>query len=74
MRKPQTFYTLTVRVIARDKSSTRRLTTVIFHGTSPRGEQNSAVCSRRSANGESVSDKLCFGQEKLQQKGSMATS
>ncbi len=74
MRKPQTFYTLTVRVIARDKSSTRRLTTVIFHGTSPRGEQNSAVCSRRSANGESVSDKLCFGQEKSQQKGSMATS
>ncbi len=42
MWKPQTFYTLTVRVIARDKASTRRLTTAIFHGTSPRGEQSSA--------------------------------
>ncbi len=42
MRKPQTFYTLTVRVIARDKASTRRLTMAIFHGTSPRGEQCSA--------------------------------
>ncbi len=42
MRKPQTFNTLTVRVIARDKASTRRLTTAILHGTSPRGEQGSA--------------------------------
>ncbi len=42
MRKPQTFYTLTVQVIARDKASTRRVTTAIFHGTSPRGEQCSA--------------------------------
>ncbi len=63
MRKPQTFYTLTVRVIARDKSSTWRLTTAIFHGTSLWGEQSSAVCSRRSANGESVSDKLYLGQK-----------
>ncbi len=63
MRKPQTFNTLTVRVIARDKSSTRRLTTAIFHGTSPRGKQSSAVCSRRSANGESVSEKLYWARK-----------
>ncbi len=63
MRKPQTFNTLTVRVIARDKSSTRRLTTALFHGTSPRGEQSSAVCSCRSANGESVSEKLYWARK-----------
>ncbi len=42
MRKPQTFNTLTVWVITRDKASTRQLTTAILHGTSPRGEQGSA--------------------------------
>ncbi len=31
-----------MRVIAHDKASTRRLTTAILHGTSPRGEQGSA--------------------------------
>ncbi len=55
--------TLTVRVIARDKSSTRWLTTAIFNGTSPRGEQNYAVCSLRSANGESVSEKLYWARK-----------
>ncbi len=63
MRKPQKLNTLTVRVIARDKSSTRRLITAIFHGTSPQGEQSSAECSRRSANGESVSEKLYWGRK-----------
>ncbi len=63
MRKPQTFNTLTVRVIARDKSSTRQLTTAIFHGTSPRGEQSSTVSGRQSANGESVSEVYNLGPE-----------
>ncbi len=63
MRKPQTFYTLTVRVIA------RRLTTAIFHGTSPREEQSSAVCSRQSANGESVSEKYVYWARKIATEG-----
>ncbi len=41
----------------------RRLTTAIFHGTSPRGEQSYAVCSRRSTNGESVSEKLYWARK-----------
>ncbi len=63
MRKPQTYNTLTVWVIASDESRARRLTMAIFHGTSPRGEQSSAVCSRRSANGESVSEVCNIGPE-----------
>ncbi len=46
MRKPQTFNTLTVRVIAGDESRARRLATAIVHGTSPQGEQSSTVGSR----------------------------
>ncbi len=54
VRKPQTLNTLSVLVIACDKSS---------HGTSPRGEQSSTVGSRRRANGESVAKYGIFGPE-----------
>ncbi len=63
MWKPQTLNTLT-----RNKSSARRLTTAISHGTSPRGEQSSTVGSRWSANGESVSEIQYFWARKSQNR------
>ncbi len=69
MRKPQTLNTLTVLVIARDKSSTQRLTTALFHGTSPRGEQSYTVSSHRSANGESLSEVYNFWARKIATEG-----
>ncbi len=68
MRKTHTLNTLTVRVVARDKASARRLAATIFHGTSPRREQSS--CSRRSANGEVILENLIeIGSEESQQEG-----
>ncbi len=43
MRKPHTFYTLTVSVVARDEARTRRLRATIFHCTSPQGERSSTT-------------------------------
>ncbi len=69
MRKPQTFNTLTVRVIARNKASTRRLTTAILHGTSPWGEQGSAdaVAEVQMEKSTKMIEKI--GPEISQQKG-----
>ncbi len=69
MRKPQTFNTLTVRVVARDKASTRRLTTAILHGTSPRGEQGSADAVAEVQMEKSTKLIRKIGPEKSQQKG-----
>ncbi len=69
MRKPQTFNTLIVRVVARDKASTRRLTTAILHGTSLRGEQSSAYSVAEVQMKKSTKLIRMIGPEKSQQKG-----
>ncbi len=73
MRKPLTFYTLTVWVIARDKASTRRLTTAILHGTSPWGEQCSADAVAEVEMEKSTNDRR-LGQKNRNRRASMAAS
>ncbi len=67
--KTRKFYILTVRAITCDKASTRRLTTAILHGTSPRGDQGSAdlVAKVQMEKSRKMIEKI--GPEKSQQKG-----
>ncbi len=58
-----------MRVIASDESHARRLTTAIFYGTSPRGEQSSTVGSRRSANEWIASEYAVIGPENRNNEG-----
>ncbi len=43
MQKTHTLNTLTVRIVAHVKASTRWLAPMILHGTSPQGEQSTAT-------------------------------
>ncbi len=74
MRKPQTFNTLTVRVIARDKASMRRLTMAILHGTSPRGEQGSADAIAEVQMEKSTKMIERLGQKNCNRRANMAAS
>ncbi len=74
MRKPQTFNTLTVRVITRNKASTRRLTMAILHGTSPRGEQGSADAVAKVQIEKSTKIIERLGQKNCNRRANMAAS